>query len=97
MAEVLVALFAAGDATGAPTIGGTAQVGELLTADISGISDPDGLGNVIYSYQWIANDGTTDSDIDGATGETYRPLLAHLDQTIKVRVKFTDDLDNEES
>ena len=84
-------------ATGMPTISGTAQVGELLTAGTSGIADADGLDNVSYSYQWIANDGTTDSDIDGATGETYRPLLAHLGQTIKVRVKFTDDLDNEES
>ena len=84
-------------ATGAPTISGTPQVGELLTAGTSGIADADGLNNVSYSYQWIANDGTDDSDIDDATGETYRPLLAHLGQTIKVRVKFTDDLDNEES
>ena len=30
-------------ATGAPTIGGTAQVGETLTADTSGIADTDGL------------------------------------------------------
>ena len=31
-------------ATGAPTISGTAQVGETLTADTSGIADDDGLG-----------------------------------------------------
>ena len=84
-------------ATGAPAITGTPQVGELLTADTSGIADPDGITNAIFSYQWIANDGTTDSDIDDATGKTYRPLLAHLDQTIKVRVTFTDDDDNAES
>ena len=41
--------------------------------------------------------GPTDSDISGATGETYRPLLAHLGQTIKVRVTFDDDDDNAES
>ena len=84
-------------ATGAPVVTGTAQVGEQLTADISNIGDPDGIANADFEYQWIANDGTTDSDISGATGETYRPLLAHLAQTIKVRVSFDDDNDNAES
>ena len=85
------------DATGAPTITGTPAVGELLTADISNIGDADGIADADFEYQWIAFDGTTDSDIDGATGETYRPLLAHVGQTIKVRVTFDDDDDNAES
>ena len=72
-------------------------MGELLTADISNIGDADGIADADFEYQWIAFDGTTDSDISGATGETYRPLLAHLDQTIKVRVTFDDDDDNAES
>ena len=84
-------------ATGAPTITGTLAVGELLTADISNIGDADGIADADFKYQWIAFDGTTDSDISGATGETYRPLLAHLAQTIKVRVSFDDDDDNAES
>ena len=84
-------------ATGAPTISGTPAVGELLKADISNIGDADGIADADFEYQWIAFDGTTDSDISGATGETYRPLLAHLDQTIKVRVSFDDDDDNAES
>ena len=84
-------------ATGAPTITGTAQVGESLTADISNIGDADGIADADFEYQWIAFDGTDDSDISGATGETYRPLLAHLGQTIKVRVTFDDDDDNAES
>ena len=84
-------------ATGAPTITGTPAVGELLTADISNIGDSDGIADADFEYQWIAFDGTTDSDISGATGETYRPLLAHLAQTIKVRVTFDDDDDNAES
>ena len=41
-------------ATGAPTISSTSQVGETLTAYTSGIEDVDGLGNVSFSYQWIA-------------------------------------------
>ena len=85
------------DATGAPVITGTPAVGELLTADISNIGDADGIADADFEYQWIAFDGTTDSDIEGATGETYRPLLAHLGQTIKVRVSFDDDDDNAES
>ena len=84
-------------ATGAPVVSGTPAVGELLTADISNIGDSDGIADADFEYQWIAFDGTTDSDISGATGETYRPLLAHLDQTIKVRVSFDDDDDNAES
>ena len=97
VAEVLVALAAQGDATGVPAISGTPAVGELLTADTSNIADPDGIADADFEYQWIAFDGTDDSDISGATGETYRPLLAHLGQTIKVRVTFDDDDDNAES
>ena len=78
-------------ATGIPTITGTAQVGETLTADTSGIADTDGLTNVAYSYQWVANDGTSDTTIAGATGSTYTLVAADEGKTIKVRVKFTDD------
>ena len=41
-------------ATGAPAISGTAQVGETLTADLSGIADEDGLENVTKNYLWAA-------------------------------------------
>ena len=54
-------------ATGAPAISGTAQVGQTLTVSTAGIADPDGLTNVSYAYQWLA-DG---ADISGATGSTY--------------------------
>ena len=52
-------------ATGLPTISGTAQVDQTLTADTSGIADEDGLTSVSYSYQWIRGDGNTDTDISG--------------------------------
>ncbi len=84
-------------ATGAPTISGTAQVGETLTVDTTGISDVDGLTNVSYSYQWVRNDGTDDTDITDATSSTYTLVSADEGQTIKVRVSFTDDAGNEES
>ena len=83
-------------ATGQPSISGTAQVGETLTADTSGIADADGLDNAEFSYQWVANDGSADSDIQDATGSTYT-LADDEGKTIKVRVSFTDDAENQES
>ena len=79
-------------ATGAPTISGAAQVGETLTADASGIVDEDGLSNPTFSYQWTRNDGTTDSDIQDATGSTYTLVSQDSGKAIRVRVSFTDDL-----
>ena len=80
-------------ATGLPTISGTAQVGETLTANTSGVADVDGLSNVQYEYQWIAND----SGISGATNATYTLVAADEGQVIKVRVSFTDDAGNNET
>ena len=83
-------------ATGAPMISGTAQVGETLTADTSGIADADGLTNVSYSYQWVRNDGTSDTDITDETRSSYTLVAADEGKTIKVKVSFTDDADNDE-
>ena len=55
------------------------------------------VGDVAYSYQWVANDRTTDTDISGATNSTYTPVEADEGKTIKVRVSFTDDAGNQES
>ena len=82
-------------ATGEPSIGGTAEVGETLTADITGITDDDGLVNATYRYQWVANDGTTDTDITGATDASYTLVADDEGSTIKVRVIVTDDAGNE--
>ncbi len=84
-------------ATGAPSISGTVQVGETLTADTSGIADTDGLTGVSYSYQWIRNDGTSDTDIQNATGSSYPLAAGDEGKTIKVEVRFTDDADNKET
>ena len=84
-------------ATGEPTISGTAQVGQMLTASTSDISDSDGLANAIFTYQWIANDGTEDTDIQDATGSTYTLAAADEGKAIKVRVSFTDDGGNQET
>ncbi len=80
-------------ATGQPTISGTAQLGETLTADTSGIADADGLNNAAFTYQWLADD----ADISGATGSSYTLADADAGKAIKVRVSFTDDAGNEET
>ena len=80
-------------ATGAPAISGTAQVGQTLTANTSGVADADGLSNVQYEYQWLADD----SDISGATNATYTPVAADEGKVIKVRVTFTDNEGNGET
>ena len=77
------------------------QVNETLTADISGIADADGLTSLLYgslySYQWIRNDGTTETDIEDAASSTYTLSDADVGKTIRVRVSFTDDRGYEET
>ena len=80
-------------ATGAPTISGTVRVGETLTAETRDIEDDDGLDNVGYSYQWLANG----ADIAGATSDTYTLVDTDVGKTIKVKVSFRDDRNHQES
>ena len=88
-----VAAAANTPATGAPAIIGTAQVGETLTADITGIADADGLTGVAFTYQWLADD----AEISGATGSTYALADDDAGKAIRVRVSFTDDAGNAET
>ena len=80
-------------ATGAPQIGGAVQVGETLTADVSGIADADGLDTGAFSYRWLADD----IEITGATSSKYTLTSDDEGKSIKVRVSFTDDAENEET
>ena len=84
-------------AAGVPTISGAPQVDETLTAEISAITDADGLEDAVFEYQWLLNDGTADTDIAGATDSNYTVAAADEGKMIKVRVSFTDDAGNEES
>ena len=91
--EVAAAPAQNSSATGAPSISGMALVGQTLTADTTGIADEDGLTQVVFSYQWMADD----ANIQGATDRTY--TLADRDEgkAIRVIVSFTDDANNKES
>ena len=83
-------------ATGAPTITGTAQVGETLTAVTTGIMDADGLTSPTYTYQWIRVDGT-EADIAAANSSTYTLGDADLGTILKVRVTFANNLGHTET
>ena len=93
--------------TGLPTISGTPQVGETLTADTSAIDDVDGLTNVSYRYQWLGDQSVLDAntgtyyyinvDLPGETGSTYTLAPADRGRTFAVKVSFTDDAGYAES
>ena len=83
--------------SGLPVIGGTARVGEVLTASVEGIEDADGLSGATFAYQWLSNGGTGDTAIEGATGASYTVAAADVGRTLAVRVTFTDDGGTEET
>ena len=83
--------------SGAPAITGTPRVGETLTVDTGRIADSDGMTAPAFSYQWVRNDGSGNSDIFGATAATYTLTTEDLGRTIRVRVTFTDDGGNAET
>ena len=84
-------------ATGAPTISGTAQVGQALTASITGIMDSDGLPNS-FTYQWmqVDPDGMSNPTDIGSGSSTYTLTSSEEGKKIKVEVSFTDDDNNSE-
>ena len=72
-------------------------MGQSLSASVGSINDADGTTNIVISYQWIRVDGATESDITGATTNTYTPVAGDVGKQLKVRASFTDDLGNPES
>ena len=68
-------------------------MGETLTADTSEISDPDGVENAVFAYQWIAGG----AEIEGATESNYTLTESEQGMTVQVRVSFTDDAGNKEA
>ena len=85
------------DATGKPTIEGTAQAGETLMAGTSDIMDADGLLSS-FTYQWVRvdSDGTSNEMDIGSNSDTYTLMSADVGKKIRVKVSFTDDADNDE-
>ena len=80
-------------ATGVPTYSGGQFVGDTLTADISDIADLNGIPPTTeFSYQWsrgFPSQGR-DTDIPGATGQTYELTEDDVGQYIFVTASFRD-------
>ena len=101
--RVRLSFFATGPARGKPSITGTAQVGQTLTAGISAISDLDGNMKAengdtgfAYTYRWYRLDAGTETPIPGATSKTYTLVQADAGKTFRVAVSFIDDAGNDE-
>ena len=63
---------------------------KTLTAATVDIEDLDGPPTTpTFTYQWVRVDGLTDTDIPGATSETYTLTASDLGKQIKVKVTFT--------
>jgi hypothetical protein len=71
-----------------PTITGTAQVGQTLTAQPGNWA---GTDPITFAYQWLrcSPAGTNCVAIEGATGRTYVVRAADLGQRLAVRVTAT--------
>ncbi len=85
------------EASGAPTIVGTAEVDQTLTAETSAIVDGDGLDHASFRYQWLRVGGNGESEIEGATDDNYTVSLDDEHHAIRVRVSFSDDRGYRES
>ena len=86
-------LAANSPATGPRSITGTPVEGQTLRANITGISDSDGMTNATFTYQWLADD----AEINGATGSSSTLVAGNPGKSFKVRGTFTDDAGNEAS
>ncbi len=90
-------------ATGAPVISDqTPTEGQPLSAATGSIEDGNGLGAFAYQWQVSTNNGTSWTDITGATGPTFTPVegifgSGQVGDILRVRVAFTDGAGNAEA
>ena len=84
-------------ATGVPTISGTPQTQQTLTASAAGIQDDDGLP-ATFNYQWMrySADGTSFEANVGTNSPEYTLGLDDENKKLRVAVTFMDDANNDE-
>lgn len=80
---------------GEPVITGMAEVGLVLSADTSGISDPDGPSTLTFSIQW-QRQSTGGAWVDIADANTASYTLETVDggRRLRIKVSYTDDNGN---
>ncbi|HEY8085745.1 MAG TPA: calcium-binding protein, partial [Methylophilaceae bacterium] len=74
--------------TGSIAVSGTVTQNQVLTAN-STLADGDGLGALIYQWQ-SSPDGTTWTDISGATAATFTLTETQVGKQIRVNASYTD-------
>ena len=81
---------------GRTSVDGEARVGQTLTANTTDITDPDGTTTATFAYRWFRVDGADETEVGGATAETYAVTDDDVGKALKVKVSFTDDGGNAE-
>ena len=76
-------------ATGRPIIRGTAEVGETLTVDISGIADEDGMRDVEIFLYWVRNHDPVYSVLGWILSENIWILGEEVDANYEFEVTWT--------
>jgi hypothetical protein len=71
--------------TSPPTIGGTRQQGQKLTAS-TGSWTGDATISYAFAWQQCSSSGSSCADISGATGQTYTPGSSDVGKTIRIVV-----------
>ena len=84
-------------AAGVPLVHGERRVGKTLTADITGITDPEGLSDPRFTYSWIRGDGVDEESIMGEESETYTLTDDDAGKRIRTLVTFLDDDEQQET
>ena len=70
----------------------------LYTEGQETITDPEGITNAEYTYQWKRYDPVTETetDIEGATEVPYTVRTADAEHQLRFSISFTDDYNNQE-
>jgi hypothetical protein len=85
----------ANNRTGTVGITGTATQNQTLTANVT---DADGLTGASISYQWQqSSNGSTWTNISGATNQTFSLTQAQVNQQVRVTATYTDALGTNET
>jgi Domain of unknown function (DUF4347)/Domain of unknown function (DUF4082) len=80
---------------GTITVSGTTTQNQSLTASVA---DADGLAGVTINYQWQqSTNGTTWSNIAGATSQTLNLAQAQVNQQVRATATYTDTLGSSEN
>ena len=73
-----------------PKIAGQPRVGATLRVETGDIGDLDGVDPATFAYRWIRIEGPSETEISGATGETYTLTRDDAGKRVRVKVTFTD-------